>query len=61
MKSVCPAISLSEVWGITVKVMPSFSGVCLDLSSIRPLQLGAVGLVVYALNELSPLSSFVIR
>ena len=26
----------------------------------RPLQLGVVGPVVYALNELSPLSSFVI-
>ena len=27
----------------------------------RPPQLGAVGPVVYALNELSPLTSFVIR
>ena len=30
-------------------------------SSDRPLQLGAVGHVVYALNEFYPLSSFVIR
>ena len=41
-----------------MKVMPSFSAVN---SFDRPLQLGDVGPVVYALNEFSPLSSFVIR
>ena len=53
------AISLGEVWDLPVKVMPSFSAVCLD-SFDRPQQLGAVGPLVYAPNEFSPLSSFVI-
>ena len=51
-------ISLDEVWGLPVKVVPSFSAVN---SFDRPPQLGAAGPVVYALNEFSPLSSFVIR
>ena len=28
------ALSLGEVWGFPLKVMPSFSAVCLDLPSI---------------------------
>ena len=46
-----------EVWDLPVKVMTSFSTVN---SFDRPPQLGAVGPVVHALNEFSPLSSFVI-
>ena len=49
---------MGEVWDLPVKVMPSFSAVN---SFDHPPQLGAVGPVVYALNECSPLSSFVIR
>ena len=58
------AISLGEVWGLPVKGMPSFSLRLLGFSVNsfdRPPQPGAVGHVVYALNELYPLSSFVIR